>query len=188
MMPYLRKIIIFSSVSLLTALLLIALIIIPLLGSIYNIFGQITEAKRDLASFNNEMLKAEVFDQEYSGLQITPETINQNLVAKSAPIDLIKFFEDTAKDAGLLVDISPVSVSKGNSDQWDSIGFSVELTGDFAGSMKFLEKVENSSYFIEAVKFDANVITQKDVGPQRYNEFSIGQISTVIDFKVYAKQ
>ncbi len=107
---------------------------------------------------------------------------------ESAPIELIKFFEDTARDVGLLIDISPASVLKTGSDPWDSIGFSVELIGDFSSAMKFLEKIENGHYFIETTKFNAKSITQKDISHKRYQEFLIGQILTVIDFKAYTKK
>ncbi|KPJ55061.1 hypothetical protein AMJ47_02110 [Parcubacteria bacterium DG_72] len=186
-MAYSKKIIIFSSVSLLVALLLVLLIVVPLLKNIYDIFDSILETKRDLASFENEASKAELFNNDYNNLQITSEKIEQCLVNKSAPIELIKFFEDTAKDVGLLIDISPASVLKMSRDSWESIGFSVELIGDFSSSMKFLEKVENGHYFIETTKFSAKSITQKDISPRRYQEFLIGQILTLIDFKAYTK-
>jgi hypothetical protein len=188
MTSYVKRIIIFSSASLLIALLLVVIIVVPLLRNTYKIFNDITGVKRGVASFNSETLEADAFDQEYNSLQITPDSIEQSLVSESAPIDLIQFLEDTAKDASLLIDISPVSVQKESSDPWNSIGFSVKLTGDFTSCMRFLEKIENSDYFIKAVKFDAKLITQKDVSLKRYEEFSVGQILTTVDFKVYTKQ
>jgi|GEM_PF-3128597 len=187
-MFYSKKIIIFLSGSLLATLLLVVLVIIPLLKNINDIFEDILESKRDLASFKNEASKAEAFDEDYNNLQITPEKIDQYLVQESAPIELIKFFEDTAKDTGLLIDISSAPVPQKASDPWGAIGFSVELIGDFASSMKFLEKIENSHYFIETHSFSAKLITQKDVSYKRYQEFLVGQIVTIIEFKAYTKQ
>lgn len=186
-MSYSKKIIIFSSVSLMVALLLVVFVVAPLLKNIYYIFDNILEIKRDLASFENEALEADLFSSDYNSLQITSEKIDQRLVGGSAPIELIKFFENTAKDMGLSIDISPSSVLKADRDPWESIGFSVELIGDFSGAMKFLDKIENSPYFIETTKFNAKLITQKDVSPRRYQEFLIGQILTTIEFKAYTK-
>jgi len=183
-----KKIIIFSSISLLVVFLLVLLIITPLLRNIYGIFDSILETKKDLASFENEALKVEVFINDYNNLQITSETIEQRLVNESAPIDLIKFFEDTAKELNLSIDISPTSVLAMDRDPWESIGFSIELIGDFSSAMRFLEKIENSPYFIETTKFDAKLITQKDVSYRRYQDFIIGQILTTLEFKAYTKQ
>ena len=182
-----KKIIIFSSVSLLVVLLMALLMVAPLLKNIYGIFNSILETKKDLASFENEASKADVFNSDYDNLQITSEKIEQNLVNESAPIELIKFFEDTAKEMDLLVDIYPASVLKRNRDPWESIGFSIELIGDFSSAMRFLEKIENSPYLIETIKFNAKSITQKDVSYKRYQDFIIGQILTSIEFKAYTK-
>ncbi len=183
-----KKIIIFSFISLLVVFLLVLLIIVPLLRNIYGIFDNILETKKDLASFKNESLKAEVFDNDYNDLQITSETIEQRLVNESAPIELIKFFEDTAKELDLLIDISPASILTMQKDPWQSIGFSVELIGDFSNAMRFLEKIENSPYFIETTKFDARLMTQKDLSHKRYQDFLIGRILTTLEFKAYTKQ
>jgi len=52
---------------------------------------------------------------------------------------------------------------------------------------KFLDKIESSSYFIETTKLSAKSITQRDITPRRYQEFLIGKILTIIDFKAYTK-
>lgn len=164
------------------------LAVIPLLKNIYNIFDSILETKRDLAFFEKEASEAELFNSDYNSLQITSEKINQRLVNKSAPIELIKFLEDTARNLGLSIDISPSSVLKLGNDPWESIGFSVELIGDFTSCMRFLERIENSPYFIETTNFNAEVITQRDISSRGYQEFLIGQTVTTIEFKAYTKQ
>lgn len=186
-MSYTKKIIIFSSVSFLIAVLLTALGVFPLLKNMYGVLDSILGIKRDLAIFENEVSKAEFFEQEYNDLEITPERVDQRLVNNSAPIELIKFFEDTASESGLLIDISPIAAAKRDKDPWDSIGFSIELIGEFTSSMKFLEKIENSPYFIEVFNFNAQLVTQRNVPARRYEEFLLGQIITTIELKAYTK-
>ena len=69
----------------------------------------------------------------------------------------------------------PISSLKEDNDPWKFIAFSVELIGDFADSMRFLEKVENSHYFIKAKKLHVSSTTPE------------GQTLTTIEFKAYTR-
>lgn len=178
-MSSVKKIIIFSLMSALVFILVVIFLIIPLFGSIKETSGRILTEKKDLAFFENQALKAEQFEDNYKNLEITPEKINVFLVNPSAPIELIKFFENLAKETGLTIKISPVSSPKLKNDSWNSMGFSIELTGNFSGIIRFLEKTETSHYLIEVQKFRARRIVEKDVPTEK--------ISAILEVKVFAK-
>lgn len=150
-----KKIIIFSSAFGLIFFLTVIFLVMPLYNSIKEISGRILTVKRDLASFENEVLRAEQFQESYNDLEINPEKINDFLVNPSAPIELIKFFEALARETGLNIKISPVSSLRLSNDPWDSMSFSMELSGEFPSVVRFLEKTESSHYFIKTQKFYA---------------------------------
>jgi len=182
-----KKIIISSVVFALIALLLVILGIVPLFGKIGKISSEIVSIKKDLALFEEDAKKAEHFEENYNSLEITPEKTTVFLVPADAPIEIINFFEDLAKEEELELDISPIAVSKTGQNQENSIGFETQVFGEFANVMKFLEKAETSHYFIEVQKVYLKKISAEDLNSKKYSGLALGQIVGVLDFKVFTK-
>jgi len=186
-MSSVKKIIIFSLISAALFLLVIIFLVVPFCSSIKEISNQIVEDKKNLASFKNEVQKAEQFEESYQNLEINPEKINEFLVNPSIPIELIKFIESLGKSENLYIKISPASVLKTDKDYWNSIGFSIELVGDFPSTMKFLEKLESSHYFIKTQKLHTRTLSEKDASFGKYASFPVGEILTDLEIKVFTK-
>jgi len=153
-----RKIIIFSIIFGIVNLALICFLIFPLIKGIKKNSQDLVGAKKELSLFQAKVGGIEQATKSYEKVKSDLDKIDKLFVDPEVPIDLIKFWEKTAKEAGLTIEISPVSLKKSEADPWNSIGFSLILNGSFPDFLKFLEKIENSSYLIEV-----QGLTVKDV-------------------------
>lgn len=120
---------------------------------IYPIFRIITKGADELISSKKEasLLKGIIEDKNqneisYNNIKPSLDKINGLLINIDAPIDLIKFWEDTAKNLGLRIDISPMGSQGATTDNWKSLAFNINVGGSFSNFSKFLDKVENGKY------------------------------------------
>lgn len=154
-------------------MIILMFVVFPLFGSIREISKEISALQEDMVIFENDFIRANDFQKSYDSLEITSEKISSRLISSSVPIELIKFLEDAARDAGLTIEISPAAAA-GSSDQF--LGFSINLAGDFANTMKFLGKIESGSYFIK---------TQR-IHMRRGAQYA-GQLMTSLEIKALTK-
>jgi len=160
---------------------------IPLFFGNREIIDKIIAEKKCMVSFENEVAIAEQFEKGYSDWEFNPEEIDKFLASADAPIDLIKFFENTARENNLLINISPCPVIKLEEDSWESMGFGLELTGSFLNFSRFLEKIENSNYFIQVQKIQTRKLTLSDIYLEKYSEFSTEDVKTILNIKIFTK-
>ncbi len=155
-----RKIIVISIVFGAVTLSLIFLVIRPLLSGVKKNSQELILAKKELVSFKTKSKKFEQSKKVYVSLKTDLEKIDELFINSDVPIDLIKFWRETAKDSGLLIDISPTSLETSETALWDSIGFRLSLTGYFSDFLKFLEKIETAPYLIEIQNLSAKTFKQ----------------------------
>jgi len=155
-----RKIIIISIVFGAISLCLIFLVIYPLLKGVKKNSQELILAKKELVSFRTEIEEFEQSKQVYGSLKTDLEKIDQLFINPDVPVDLIKFCRETAKDCGLLIDISPISLEAKETALWDSIGFRLSLIGSFSDFLKFLERIETGFYLIEIQNLSAKSFQQ----------------------------
>lgn len=173
-MDFVKKIIIFSIGAAIITILIIVFCLVPLFFELEGVTNKIVAEKKSTFSFEEEVAIAEQFEKVYSDLKLNFEKIDSFLVSSEAPIDLIKFLEGKAQKSNLLIDIHPYSIIKSEDDPWNSMGFNLELTGEFSNFLKFLEKIENSNYFIQVQKIQVKKISPEDIG-------------AILDIKVFTK-
>lgn len=174
-MSFIKKIIIFSTISLMAVVLTVIFGIAPLFFGIKELANKIIVEKKSVLSFEEEAKIANQFEKNYENLELNPKSLDNFLASSDAPLGLIKFFESMAKESNLSIDIYPSSIVKLEKDPWDSIGFNLELTGDFLSFLKFLEKIENSNYFIQAQKIQTRKVALTK------------NIKAVLNIKVFVK-
>jgi len=174
-----KKIIIFSAIFGLVAIVMVGFIIYPLFKGIEKSSEEFIAAKRELILSKEEAGKFEQFEEIYKELEPDLEKINQFFVDPDIPIDLIKFWEKEARDSELSIKISPISLETAKTDPWNSIGFRLSLVGSFPNFLKFLEKTETSPYLIEIQNLTVEKLSQEELGSK--------DVSIALVIKVYTK-
>ena len=150
-----KKIIVVSIIFGIIVIILFCFVIYPLLSGVKKNSQEFILAKKEMVSFKIETEEFEQSKEIYRGLETDLEKIDELFVNPDVPIDLIKFWRETAKDSGLLIDISPTSLRAEETVLWDSIGFRLTLIGSFPDFLKFLEKIETAPYLIEIQNLSA---------------------------------
>lgn len=155
-----KKIIIISIIFGIVVMILLCFVIYPLLSGVKKNSQEFILARKELVSFKTETEEFEQSKEVYRSLKTDLEKIDQLFINPDVPIDLIKFWRETAKDSGLLIDISPISLGAEETVLWDSIGFRLDLIGSFSNFLKFLEKMETAPYLIEIQNLSAKTSKQ----------------------------
>lgn len=155
-----KKIITISVVFGIIIVILFGFVIYPLLKGVKKNSQELILSKKELVSFKTKTEEFERSKEVYGSLKTDLEKIDELFINPDVPIDLIKFWRETAKDSGLLIDISPTSLGAKETVLWDSIGFRLTLTGSFSDFLKFLEKIETAPYLIEIQNLSAKTSKQ----------------------------
>lgn len=144
-----RKIILLSVVFGAIVLLLVAFIISPLFEQLQRISGEFILAKKELLLSEGEIGKSEQFKERYQKIKSDIDKIDQLFINPEVPLNLIEFWEKTAENTNLFIEISPTSLKSSEQDPWNSMGFRVNVVGLFPDFLKFLQKMETGPYLIE---------------------------------------
>lgn len=182
-----KKIVITSVVFGIVIALLIGAVFFPLLKSVKKDLNNLISIKRDLIFFSGDVEISRQLRSKYKKIEADLDKMDKLFVDRQAPIDLIEFWEKTAADYGLSITISAYPLRKKNTDPWDSIGFQINLTGSFPGFLRFLEKIESSSYLIEAKSLTINKLEKNKDGEEEEFEIIDGDIKANLLVKVFVK-
>ncbi len=155
-----KKIITISVIFGIIIVILFSFVIYPLLNGVKKNSQELILAKKELVSFKTKTKEFEQSKKAYGSLKTDLEKIDELFINSDVPIDLIKFWRETAKDSGLLIDISPTSLEVSETVLWNSIGFRLSLIGPFSDFLEFLEKIETAPYLIEIQNLSAKTSKQ----------------------------
>lgn len=150
-----KKIIVISIIFGIVAVALLYFVVYPVLSGVRRNSQELIFAKKELVSFKAETEEFEQSKKVYKSLETDLEKMDQLFIDPDVPVDLVRFWRETAKDSGLLIDISPTSLGASETVLWDSIGFRLSLIGSFPKFLKFLEKIETSPHLIEIQNLSA---------------------------------
>lgn len=173
-----RKTIIFLVIIEIVVLIFIGFLALLQLKEIKRISQELSELKKELILFQGKTEDLEQFKETYQKLEPNFKKIDRLFVDPGIPIDLIKFWENTADESGLLIEISPVFIKPIESDPWEPIGFQLVLTGSPQNFLKFLEKIEAGPYLSEV---------QSLVIAKQEKEAEGGGVKATLLVKVFAK-
>lgn len=150
-----KKMAVFSSFLLIIVFLLIFLFVLPLLNEIEKYSQNIADKNTELAFFESEFAQSKEFENNQKGLPADINKIDNSFAKSEAPIDLIKFWENTAKLCSLSIDILPASVQKAESFDWKEMGFNLQLKGSFPDTLEFIKKIENGPYLLQIQNYSS---------------------------------
>lgn len=158
-----KKIIVFSVIFGLVSLALIIFGVYPLSKGIKKNSEELIVQRKELILAEAGTGKLNRLKEISKKIEPDLEKINGLFIDPEIPIDLIKFFEKTAQDSKLLMDISLAGFKTAENDPWGSLGFQIILAGSFSNFSKFLEKIENGPYLIEIQNLAIKRLTEEEI-------------------------
>lgn len=184
-----KEIILISIVFGILVLLLIVFLAYPFLKDIQKASGELILLKEKLFLTEKEFEKSEQFKQSYQELEPDLNKIQRLFIDPEIPIDLIEFWEKTAAESGLSIDIEPTSLSAValENKPWSSLVFRLNLTGSFPNFLKFLQKTEKGPYLTEVQDINVKKLSEREIGSKGYEGFSIGDVVVNLTIKVFSK-
>lgn len=138
-----------------TACLAIAVFAIsPAFANLFLVESGIKKQDGQIASNANRAAQIRYFKEFSRDEGLGLSKINGLFVNAQSPLDTIDFLENTAKNAGVKMEISSSSeVQDSEKDAWPSFYFQVTLTGEFSSILKFVKNVESGRYLISVPSF-----------------------------------
>jgi|WetSurMetagenome_2_1015567.scaffolds.fasta_scaffold427954_2 Tfp pilus assembly protein PilO len=159
------------------SLALVFFAIVPLFGGIKSYSSDLSSAKSERAQLSAEIKNLSDFKKQFQQYQTSLDRADSLLVNSEIPIDFIRFLEKLASDSGVLIEIYPLSGRGKGGGQWLVLNYQLSVSGSFLDFSRFLEKLENSSYLIEA----------QDMNLQKSVENKIEKVKASFTIKVLAK-
>lgn len=166
---------------------LILFIIYPLFISIKKSSEDLISQKQNILALETKIENLEKFQTIYQNLKPNLEKTDSLLIDPKAPIEFISFLETTSLEGQSLIKISPGLSTKTEKDPWPSLIFQITSTGSFPNFLKFLEKLETSSYLIEISNLNINRLTENEIRLKEFERFALGDVRTTFLIKVFTK-
>jgi len=171
-------------------LILIFVLIYPSLKGLKQASSNFVEIKRELALFHCRAEEIQNLKSDYKEIERDLEKTEGFFVDAGVPIGLIEFWEETALNSGITINIAPISSRSkedNKKDKWNSMIFRLNSIGSFPDFLRFLEKIEVGSYLIEIEDLSIRKLTSSDIGFDNYKNFSINDVKTILTVKVFIK-
>ena len=182
-----RKIVLISVVSGAISLALISFIIFYFSKEIKNYSQELLSVRNRLSSISGQTSGVSQIKEIYKEIEPNINKVDQSFVDSGVPIGLIKFFEETAKESNVLINISSSAIKETEEDLWLSIGFRTNLTGSFVNTLRFIDKIESGSYLVEIQDLKIQRLSESELKGIQYSQFSLGDVNVNLSIKVYTK-
>jgi len=182
-----KKIFLISIIFTAFLLILICFVIYPLFKEIKKSSENLIVVRKELTLSRDLSGNIGQIKKLYGEIEPDFKKIEGFFIDSEAPIDLIKFWEETASDLKILINITPISMGIKEADPWNSIGFQMNLVSSFSNFVRFLEKIENSPYLIEVLNLNIRSLDESELKSPKYIQFSAGDINANLVVKVFAK-
>lgn len=171
--------------------MVIALIFIFLfffLKGIKEASADLVNIKKELVLFQSKLSGEDDISKDYQKIQPDLPKIENSFVNPEVPVELIKFWEKTASDSGIYINIVPISSSGDDKDKkysWDFISFRLNLLGSFEDLLRFLERIEAGPYLIEIKDLSIQKLNSSDLTSKEYPGLSLNDVRAVLTLKVF---
>ena len=170
----------------LSLLIFSVLIIGSIFFVIHPVFKEIKTNSEDLIfkkqSFASLEMKIENLKSSQvflSGIRPNLEKINQLFIDSEIPIDFINFLEKTAEEIDIIIEILALPFPKIEKNSWPSVLFQISSIASFDKFLRFLEKIENSSYLIKPQNLNIRRLGEREI--------ELNDVKIILSIKVYAK-
>ena len=169
------------------SLLIFSILIIGLtFFVIYPVFKEIKTNSEDLISKKQSFTSLEMKIENLKNSQVflseikpNLEKINQLFINFELPVDFINFLEKTAEESDIVIEILALPSQKIEKDSWPSIFFQISSITSFDKFLRFLEKIENSSYLIKPQNLNIRRLGEREI--------ELNDVKIILSIKVYAK-
>ncbi len=167
-------------------------IIIVLIGGVaYPLFLGVQQKISKIVSIKKEekIIGSIKYCQEKEDIRKDIEKINSIFIDGQAPINLIQFWEKTARENDLLLDVNSISLKSNKKDLWKSIGFQINLVGNYVNFLKFLEKIEYGPFLMKTQRITINLVKKEKLDKEK-KEIDLSDdnlIKAVVVTKVFVK-
>jgi len=156
-------------------ILIIVFIVFPLFRGIKNNSKELIVQKEEFIALEAKITNLEKFKVLYAELQHFLKEIDNLFVDSRVPVEFISFLEKTSERCQLQIEILPTSDKKTEKDSWPYLTFQITPTGSFPDFLKFLEKLENSSYLVEIQNININKLTGSEESKLSSSPFAVAR-------------
>jgi len=157
---------------------------ISLIKEIEEDYKELIVQKQELYLFQKQIQEFESFKNKDGIYGSCLENIDKLFINKETPIEFIKFLEEKSQELGVLIKITPATISPRDNDLWENLGFQINLTGSFPRCIAFLEKVQLSKWLSDVEKLSINRISEKDIEMHKLENFLEGDVFFSVKLKV----
>jgi len=183
-----RQITIILSGSLLAVLVLTFIFVFFFLKGIRQTSAELVNIKKELVSFQTKLSGEEDLKEDYQKIELDLARIENSFVNPEVPVDLIKFWEQTASDSGIYINIAPISSSVDEKDKkyvWGYMNFRLSLFGSFGDLLRFLERIEAGPYLVEIKDLSVQKLSSSDLVSKEYPGLSVNGVRAILTLKVF---
>ncbi len=160
-------------------ILIFVFMVYPLSKNIKNSSQELVSQKKELADLELKIVNLEKFKILYKNFEEILKKIDNLFVSQELPVDFIAFLENTSDEFSLKTEISPSAAKKIGGDPWSSFVFQLSSGGSFNNLVKFIKKLENSSYLIEVQNVNISRVAAEKNAPS--------DIRAVFSIKVFVR-
>ena len=168
-------------------ILLIVFIVFPLLKEVKKNSEAFLLEKNKIASLSKEEESRKKMEDLYKNYQSDLEEIEKVFVDPEVPIEFIGFLEKTAAVSQTQLKILSMTQKIEKEDPWPSLSFQLSAIGSFPDFLRFLEKLENSPYLIEASELNARSLAEKEIKSKELENFPLADTNIFLTIRVFTK-
>ena len=161
-MPAKKKIYLLVSVICFVDVLLFSLVLLPLFRRVKANADDLNTQKISLAVLAAQSESLGDFQKNVDDLENYSQLVRSVFIDASAPVEFIEFLEDQAENYHLQLIASPFDSPPIKGDLWSSIGTRVNVEGQLADCLRFVEMLENSRWVITIINFNLQKVVAND--------------------------
>jgi len=176
--------------SLATALILFFIFVFFFLKGIKQTSADLVNIKKELFLFQTKLSGEEDVNENYQKIEPDLTRIENSFVNPEVPVDLIKFWEQTALNSGIYINIVPISSSADDKDKkyaWGFMNFRLSLFGSFEDLLRFLERIETGPYLIEIKDLSIQKLNSSDLVSKEYPGLSVNDVKAILTLNVFTE-
>ncbi|PIU16327.1 hypothetical protein COT20_00675 [bacterium (Candidatus Gribaldobacteria) CG08_land_8_20_14_0_20_39_15] len=161
------------------------LVLFPLVKRIQINANNLDIQKNSLAIAEERNGKLEVLQKNIDNLKKNSQFVQNAFIDSSAPVQFMEFLEKQAQNHRLGLAASLFNLSDTKNDLWLAIGVRLEIEGQLADCLRFMETIENSHWVVAITRFDLQKIKQKETTGE-FQENPGAEILLSLDIKAFS--
>jgi len=186
-MPAKKKIYLLVLAVCLVDVLLFSLVLLPLSGRVKANSDNLNTQKISLAVLAAQGESLGNFQKNVDDLENYSRLVRSVFIDASAPVEFIEFLEDQAENYHLQLIASPFDSPPIKGDLWSSIGTRVNVEGQLADCLRFVEMLESSQWAITIVSFNLQKVVQEEEASDS-GAVPRGEASLSLEIKAFSGQ